>query len=79
MDNSCIHVLGEAKYIDDMPLRADELHGTFVLSTMANCSIDKIDASEALVIHYTLVLVHFTSKTEHEMSRLENGRSRCFS
>lgn len=39
---------GEAKYIDDMPLRADELHGAFVLSTMANCSIDKIDASEAL-------------------------------
>ena len=43
--------LGEAKYIDDIPVRVDELYGAFVLSTVANCVLDKIDASTALVIY----------------------------
>ena len=41
--------LGEAKYIDDIPVCSNELFGAFVLSTVANCYIDQIDASDALV------------------------------
>jgi len=40
---------GEAQYTDDIPLRPGELHGAFVQSTVANCQIDSIDPSEALV------------------------------
>ncbi|XP_046441655.1 indole-3-acetaldehyde oxidase-like isoform X1 [Daphnia pulex] len=39
---------GEAKYIDDIPIRVDELYGAFVLSTAANCLLDKVDATLAL-------------------------------
>ena len=40
---------GEAQYVDDIPLRPDELHAAFVLSTVGNCRIESIDASAALV------------------------------
>lgn len=43
-------LIGEAEYIDDIPVRGDELHGVFVVSTTANCQLESIDASEALVI-----------------------------
>jgi xanthine dehydrogenase molybdopterin-binding subunit B len=45
-----VFTLGEAKYIEDIPLRVDELYGAFVLSTRANCLLDKLDASISLVI-----------------------------
>ena len=41
---------GEAQYTDDIPLLPGELHAAFVLSTVANCQLDSIDPSKALVI-----------------------------
>ena len=43
-------ILGEAEYIDDIPLRGNELHGVFVVSQFGNCQLEAIDPSEALVI-----------------------------
>ena len=43
------NVTGEAQYVGDITLRSDELFGALVLSSMANCSIESIDPSEALV------------------------------
>lgn len=40
---------GEAQYIDDIPLRGDELHGAFVFSNVGNCVLDSVNASRALV------------------------------
>jgi len=40
---------GEAEYVDDIPLRPGELHGAFVLATVACCGIASVDASVALV------------------------------
>lgn len=39
---------GEAKYIDDNPLLANELHAALVLSTRAHARILAIDTTEAL-------------------------------
>lgn len=39
---------GEAHYLDDLPLRGDALHASFVLSSQANATIDRIDAAAAL-------------------------------
>jgi xanthine dehydrogenase molybdopterin-binding subunit B len=49
--------LGEAKYIDDIPVRVDELHGAFVMSTVANCLLDEVDASIALVIKILIQVI----------------------
>ena len=40
---------GEAEYVDDQPALPGELHGHYVLSTIANAKIGNIDASKALV------------------------------
>ncbi len=40
---------GETRYADDVPPAGGELHGAFVVSTMAACELDKVDPSEALV------------------------------
>jgi len=39
---------GEAEYTPDISKRADELYGEFVLSTVASCTIESVDASAAL-------------------------------
>ena len=49
--------LGEAKYIDDIPVRVDELYGAFVMSTVANCLLDEVDASIALVIKILIQVI----------------------
>lgn len=41
---------GEAEYINDIPMQVGELRAAFVLSTIHNGSLDKLDATEALVI-----------------------------
>ena len=43
---------GEAEYVNDIPPKAGELHGAFVLSNRANCSIASVDPSAALVIMF---------------------------
>lgn len=48
--------IGEAEFIDDLPVRSGELHGAFVLSSIANCSIKNLDPSPALV---SLYFLHF--------------------
>ena len=48
-------MLGEAQYVDDIPVRSGELHGAFVYSTQANCQIDTIDASAALASQFVYV------------------------
>ena len=44
-----IQCTGEAEYIDDIPSVPGELVGYFVLAKVANCDLDVIDASAALV------------------------------
>ena len=39
---------GEIKYTPDLPLSAGELHGAFVLSNRANCSVESVDPARAL-------------------------------
>ena len=41
---------GEAIYSGDVPILPNELHAAFVYSTMANCELDTVDTSEAMVI-----------------------------
>eukprot|EP01125_Pyxidicula_operculata_P021944 TRINITY_DN877_c0_g1_i1.p1 TRINITY_DN877_c0_g1~~TRINITY_DN877_c0_g1_i1.p1 ORF type:complete len:1295 (-),score=236.67 TRINITY_DN877_c0_g1_i1:47-3532(-) len=41
-------VTGEAKYIDDLPMAKNGLHGYFVLSTKAHAKVISIDPSKAL-------------------------------
>jgi CO/xanthine dehydrogenase Mo-binding subunit len=43
-----VQATGEAQYLDDLPLRGDELHAAFVLSTQADATIDKIALAAAL-------------------------------
>ncbi len=42
---------GEVKYVDDLPLdkAGGELHGAFVVSTVAACELDQVDPTGALV------------------------------
>ena len=40
---------GEAEYLDDSPKFPGELHAAFVLATLANCELDLVDPSPALV------------------------------
>ena len=40
---------GEAIFANDMPILPGELHGAFVYSTVANCELDSVDPSPALV------------------------------
>jgi xanthine dehydrogenase large subunit len=42
-------VAGEAEYINDIPDLPDVLHAAFVLTTVAQGYVDRIDPSEALV------------------------------
>lgn len=46
---------GEAEYINDIPVQPGELKAAFVLTTVYNGSVDKVDSAEALVF----VLKHF--------------------
>jgi xanthine dehydrogenase/oxidase len=41
---------GEAQYVNDIPHQKGELFAAFVNSSVANCDLDVVDASEALVI-----------------------------
>lgn len=41
---------GEAQYVNDIPHQKGELFAAFVNSTIANCDLDVVDPSEALVI-----------------------------
>ena len=43
---------GEAIYANDMPILPAELHAAFVYSTMANCELDNVDTTEAMVSWY---------------------------
>jgi len=40
---------GEAEYVSDIAPFKGEVHAAFVISTQANCELDKVDPSEALV------------------------------
>ena len=51
--------LGEAQYIDDIPIRGDELHGAFVVSTIGNCQLDSIDPFNALVFNSNVLVKLF--------------------
>ena len=42
---------GEAEYIDDIPPIYGELHAAMVQAEQANCDLDVVDASAALVLH----------------------------
>ena len=41
---------GEAEYIGDIPERKDELHGAFVLSSLANATVVRVDSTKALAM-----------------------------
>ena len=43
---------GEAIYSGDMPVLPNEVHAAFVYSTVANCQLDFVDTSEAMVTMY---------------------------
>ena len=52
---------GEAIYANDIPILPSELHAAFVYSTMANCELDAVDTSVAMVSlfdKYFWYLVH---------------------
>jgi xanthine dehydrogenase/oxidase len=40
---------GEAVYVNDLPIVPGELCAAFVSSTVANCELDSVDPSDALV------------------------------
>ena len=40
---------GEAIYANDIPILPSELHAAFVYSTIANCELDVVDTSVAMV------------------------------
>ena len=40
---------GEAIYTNDIPILPSEVHAAFVYSTMANCELDIVDTTEAMV------------------------------
>jgi xanthine dehydrogenase large subunit len=42
-DSAALHVTGQARYVDDMPLPANALHLAFGLSTMASATITAMD------------------------------------
>lgn len=44
-----IQCTGEAEYTNDLPNLPGELHAAFVYSTVANCDLDMVDPSDALV------------------------------
>lgn len=44
-----VQCTGEAKYVNDVPVQKDELHGAFVISNRARCQIANINLSEAMV------------------------------
>lgn len=46
---------GEAQYSNDIPPLADEVFCAFVLTTVGTGKLDKIDASEALVLFSRLI------------------------
>jgi len=41
---------GEIEYVGDIPTKAGELHGAFVLSTRANCDVVNVNATKALAM-----------------------------
>lgn len=41
---------GEIKYTADLPVKEGEMHGAFVLSPRANCTVLSVDPSEALAM-----------------------------
>ena len=40
---------GEAQYVNDIPAQKGELYAAFVITTVANCDLDVVDVSQALV------------------------------
>ena len=44
-----LQTTGEAQYTNDIPHMDGELYAAFVLTTVANANIDKIDTSKAMV------------------------------
>ena len=40
---------GEAIYTNDIPILPSEVHAAFVYSTIANCELDVVDTTEAMV------------------------------
>ena len=50
---------GEAIYANDMPILPSELHAAFVYSTMANCELDVVDTSEAMVSLSNIFFFYF--------------------
>jgi CO/xanthine dehydrogenase Mo-binding subunit len=48
---------GEAEYVADISPSKGELHAAFVISNIANCDLDVVDTSEALVCFYFLLLI----------------------
>ena len=51
--------LGEATFLNDIPTGANEVHGAFVLSELANADIDEIDKTKALSLPGVLGWVDF--------------------
>ena len=46
--NAYLQTSGEAQYVYDMPLGNNDLNATFIISSKANCRLDKVDLSRAL-------------------------------
>ena len=40
---------GESQYVNDIPVQKGELFAAFVLTTVANCDLDVVDVSAAMV------------------------------
>ena len=49
---------GEAQYVDSLPVLPGQLFAQYVLSTVGNATIEKIDASEALVSNFIFLMTH---------------------
>lgn len=48
--NAYSQTSGQTKYIDDLTPSMNQLNGAFILSTVANATIEKIDVDEALAV-----------------------------
>ena len=56
-----IQCAGEAEYVDDIAPQPDELFAAYVYTAQANCTLETVDVTEAMVkYHYLLNYILFS-------------------
>ena len=73
-DSAKLHVTGEARYVDDIPLPAKTLHLAFGLSSIAKGQIKSIDLSAVReapgVVDIICILYTSPSPRDHSTARM---------